>query len=380
MRVSPKFIIFFIVFVNLMGYGILFPLLPLYEAKMHVGPFVIAAVMGAYAIAQFFSAPILGILSDRYGRRPLLLFSLAGTVLSFVLFAFANNIWILFFARLLDGISGGNVSIAQAYMADITTKEERSKGMGQISGAISLGFMVGPVLGGVLGQYGVIVPSLAAAGIALTNFVLAIFFLKETEKEETKKRAMKLLPFKEIVRALRIEKVGICLVLFFLVQTAWSLHLPIFSLFLDKNFGIGTMFSGFLFAYRGVISSFVQLYLVGKVLKYFSEVKVLKIAIAVMVFGLLLTGMAPSVPILIIGLTFLELGGDFISPVTNGLISKSADQSEQGEIMGVAASMGSLGRIVGPYLGGASFEMIGSSSPFLIGAILMGLGMIVLGR
>lgn len=378
MRVSPKFIIFFIVFVNMLGYGILFPLLPLYEEKMHVGPFAIAAVMGMYAVAQFFAGPILGILSDRQGRRPWMLFSLVGTLISFIMFAFASNIWVLFFARLLDGISGGNIPIAQAYMADITGKDKRAEGMGLVSGAMSLGFVVGPVIGGILGQYGVAVPSLLCAGFSLLNLVLAFFFLKETEKEEIRARAMKILPFKEIVAALRIKDVGMMLVIFFLLQAAWSLHLPVFSLFLDEKLGIGTMMAGFLMAYRGAISTIVQLFLVGKVLGCLGYLSILRIAGTMMVIGLIITGAATSFLVLMVGLTVMEFGGDFIGPIVMGEISKRAKKEEQGEVMGVTASMGSLGRMIGPYWGGASFELMGASSPFYWGAILMGIGLLVL--
>lgn len=151
---SPKFLIFFIVFMSSVGYGILFPILALYEKAFNVGPFLIAAAMGAYPIAQFFAGSILGTLSDRFGRRPLLLFSLAGTVVAFLGFAFASNVWVLFIARLIDGISGGNISISQAYMADITSKKKRTEGMGLIAGANSLGFVLGPVIGGIFGQWG----------------------------------------------------------------------------------------------------------------------------------------------------------------------------------------------------------------------------------
>lgn len=374
----PKFLIFFIVFVNLIGYGILFPILPLYEKAFNVGPFLIAAAMGAYPIAQFFAGPILGVLSDRYGRRPLLLFSLLGTVMAFLGFAFAQNIYLLFLARLIDGISGGNVSIAQAYMADITSKEERTEGMGIISGAISLGFVVGPVIGGVFGQYGVRLPSLIAAVLAFVNLLLVFFFLPETEKEEVRRQAVKLVIFKEIYRALKIEKIGLALILFFLVQTAWSLHLPIFSLFLDQKFAAGTFLAGLLFAYRGTVSSVVQLFLVGRGVSLLGEVKLLRLSILVMIAGLLLTGLSSTWAILILGLTLMELGGDFIGPVTNGIISKWAKPQEQGEMMGIASSMGSLGRMVGPYMGGAAFETLGISMPFFLGALFMALGLIML--
>ncbi len=375
---SPKFLIFFVVLVSQAGYGILFPILNLYESAFKVGPFLIAAAMGAYPLAQFFSAPILGVLSDRFGRRPLLIFSLIGTVIAFLGFAYAQNIVVLFMARLIDGISGGNVSISQAYMADITSKEKRTEAMGIISGAMSLGFVVGPVIGGLFGQWGVQLPSLIAAGLAFINLLLVIFFLPETEKEEVQKQALKLLVFKQIVRALKVPVVGLALILFFLLQTTWSLHFPIFSLFLNERFAAGTLTVGILFAYRGVISSIVQLFLIGIGTKILGERRLLKLAVLIMIVGLICTGFSSSYLVLIVGLTLMEFGGDFIGPVCFGLVSKFAKPEEQGEMLGVASSVGSLARIVGPYAGGAAYQEIGIASPFYLGAGLMAAGLLLL--
>lgn len=370
--------IFFTVFMSLVGYGILFPVLALYEMKFNVGPFLIAAAMGGYPIAQFFAGPILGMLSDRFGRRPLILFSLLGTAIAFLMFSFAGNIYIFLLARIIDGVSGGNVSIAQAYMADITTKEKRTEGMGIISGAISLGFVVGPVIGGVLGQYGVVYPSLAAAFLAIINLILAFFFLPETEKQEVKEKATKIFFVKDILRALKMEKIGLAMILFFLVQTTWSLHLPIFSLFLQQKFAIGTVIGGFLFAYRGLVSTVVQLFLIEKGVTLFGETKLLKLGIIVLIIGLLITSFSSTVVVLVLGLTLMEFGGDFIGPITNGLVSEKAKPEEQGEMMGTMASVGSLGRIFGPYVGGALFQELGITMPFLLGAGLMGLGLMMM--
>lgn len=375
---TPKFLIFLVVLISQAGYGILFPILNIYEAKFGVGPFLIAAAMGAYPIAQFFAGPILGILSDRYGRRPLLIFSLAGTVIAFLGFAFAANIWILFLARLVDGISGGNVSIAQAYMADITSKEKRTEGMGIISGALSLGFVFGPVIGGLFGQYGVMLPSIIAAILAFLNLILVIFYLPETEKQAWQKQAFKLFVIREMLRALRYPKIGMALILFFLLQTTWSLHFPIFSLFLNSRFAAGTLTVGLLYAFRGTVSAIVQLLLVGKGINIFGEIRLLKLTIVIMMIGLVLTGLSSTWLILIIGLTLMEFGGDFIGPVALGLVSKWAKPQEQGEMMGIAASVGSLGRAIGPYLGGAIYQELGIGMPFYIGAVFMLIGLITL--
>lgn len=375
---SPKFIIFLTVLVNMMGYGILIPILPLYEKAFSVGPFLIAAAMGVFPIAQFFAGPILGAMSDKYGRRPLLIFSVAGTAVAFLLFAFSGNLYLFILGRLIDGLSGGNLSIAFAYMADITSKEKRTEGMGIISGAISLGFVFGPVVGGLLGQYGVIYPSGFAAVLALLNLLLVIRFLPETEKVEIKKKAARVFFLKEIIRALKVEKVNLTLVLIFILQLTWALHFAVFSLFLEQKFGLDVLGGGLFFAYRGIVSALVQIVLVGIVVKYLGEMRLLKIAMPVMIIGLILTGVAPSILVLIIGLTLMELGGDFIGPVSNGLISKWAKPEEQGEMMGIASSMSSLGRMVGPYLGGAAFQEIGISTPFYLGAAFMGFGLVMM--
>lgn len=375
---SPKFLIFLTVLINMIGYGILFPILPLYEKAFNVGPFLLAAAMGAFPVAQFFAGPILGALSDRFGRRPLLIFSVFGTLIAFLLFAFGNNLWFLILGRLIDGISGGNISIAFAYMADITTKEKRTEGMGIISGAISLGFVFGPMIGGFLGQYGLAWPSMLAAGFALINLLLVIFFLPETEKSSTQQKAQKIIFFKEIFQALKLKKIGLMLILIFLLQMAWALHFAIFSLFLAEKFGLSIFLGGALFAYRGVVSAIVQLFLVGIAVKFIGETKLLKIAMPVMIIGLMMIGAAPSIIWLMVGITLMELGGDFIGPVANGLVSKWAKPEEQGEMMGIASSMSSLGRMFGPFAGGAMFQELGLSTPFLAGAAIMGLGLIMM--
>ncbi len=375
---SPKFLIFLVVFVNHVGYGILFPILSLYEKAFNVGPFLIAAAMGAFPIAQFFASPILGILSDRYGRKPLLIVSLLGTIIAFILFAFAGNIYVLFLARIIDGVSGGSLPIALAYMADITSDEKRTEGMGIVAGALSFGFVFGPALGGLLGQFGIKAPSLTAAIFAFMSLILVIFFLEETEKEQLQKKVAKLFIFNEIWQALKIERVGIALILFFMIQTTWSLHMPVFAIFLQEKFAYGTLMAGVLLAYRGVVSTIVQLFLVGKGVNRFGEFRLLKISILIMVSGLFMTAFSPSFIILILGLTLMEFGGDFVSPITNGIVSKWSKPEEQGEMLGIAASMGSLGRIIGPYVGGAAFQTIGIASPFYLGAGLMVAGLIMI--
>lgn len=225
---------------------------------------------------------------------------------------------------------------------------------------------------------GVMAPSLIAAVFAFVNLLLVFFFLKETEKEEVRQQATKLIMIKEIYRALKVEKIGLALILFFLVQTTWSLHMPVFSLFLNQRFGMGVFLSGLLLGYRGIWSALVQLFLVGRGVERFGETKLLRIAVLIMICGLFLIGISPTVVILILGLTLMEFGGDFIAPVTLGLVSKWAKPEEQGEMMGIAASMGSLGRMIGPYAGGAAFETLGISTPFFLGAILMVIGLVTL--
>jgi MFS transporter, DHA1 family, tetracycline resistance protein len=357
MKRSPLLVIFTTVFIDLVGFGIVIPVLPYYAEGGSFGatPRQIGFLFASYSVLQFVFAPVLGRLSDKHGRRPVLLVSLLGTALGFLILGFATTLWMLFVGRIIDGISGGNISTAQAYIADVTTKENRAKGMGLIGAAFGLGFVFGPAIGGVLSRWGIYVPFLFAGGLALANAVLLYFTLPETITKDHPARVSAAAGrgWAQLLASLKNPRLGFILTIYFLGIVAFSMMTATFSLFMMFRLGYDAFHNGWIFAFVGVISAAVQGGMIGKLVKKFGEP-------ALVIAGALLF----SVSLVVIpfvtpatGLTvFLMLGaataiGQALSaPSLSSLASKSASAGEQGSVLGVMQSVASLARAVGPLL------------------------------
>src|SRR5579859_974788 len=340
-------IIFLIVFVNFLGYGIVFPLLPYYAEHLGASPIIIGAILAAYSICQFLSTPILGDLSDKIGRRPVLIFSLAGTVLSFFLLGIANTVWLVFVARIIDGLSGGNVSTAQAYIADITDRKDRTQAMGTISAALWLGIVFGPVIAGFLSRYGYSAPAFFAAAVTLVSAVLAFFMLPETvnvkiiSKEQHRKRRP-IFSIKDFSDALTHPEIGSTIVLFFLVMLAFSSIQGAFPLFTEHQFHIGSEGTGYLFAVVGLISVVTQMFGIRFLLKLFSEKALVGVGIASLLMSFIVLGTATNVEMLIVALVLLAFGSSVTQPVLTSLVSQFSTTEEQGTMLGVFRSGGAM--------------------------------------
>jgi len=304
---------------------------------------------------QLVFSPVLGRLSDKYGRRPILLISLLGTSLGFLILGFATTLTMLFIGRIIDGISGGNISTAQAYIADVTTKENRAKGMGLIGAAFGLGFVFGPAIGGVLSRWGINVPFLFAGGLALANVVLLYFTLPETVTKDHPARVSAATGrgLHQLISSLRNPRLGYVLTIYFLGIVAFSIMTATFSLFLMFRLGYDAFHNGWVFAFVGVISAIIQGGLIGKLVKRFGE------PLLVIVGGLLFSASLFAIPfvtaatglaaILTIG-AVTSIGQALSAPSLSSLASKSASAGEQGGVLGVMQSVASLARAVGPLL------------------------------
>jgi DHA1 family tetracycline resistance protein-like MFS transporter len=302
---------------------------------------------------QLIFSPVLGRLSDKYGRRPILLISLLGTCLGFVILGFATTLLMLFVGRIIDGISGGNISTAQAYIADITTKENRAKGMGLIGAAFGLGFVFGPAIGGILSRWGTNVPFLFAGGLAFANVILLYFTLPETVTPDHPARvsAASGRGWKQVIEALRQPQLGFVMIIYFLSIVAFSIMTAVFSLFMMFRLGYDPWHSGWIFAFVGIISAVVQGALIGKLVKRFGEPTL------VIVGGLLFTVSLVASPFVgpstgLIGILSIcalsAIGNALAGPSLTSLGSKSASAAEQGSVLGVMQSVASLARAVGP--------------------------------
>jgi DHA1 family tetracycline resistance protein-like MFS transporter len=359
--------IFAIVFIDLLGFGIVIPLLPLYAERYHPSALEFGLLLSSFSAMQFLFAPVLGRLSDRFGRKPVLLVSLAGSVAGYVLFAFAGSLAALFVARIIDGISGGNISTAQAYVADVTTPADRAKGMGVVGAAFGLGFIFGPAIAGVTVLWGPAAPGLAAAAMSACALVATALFLREPERPS---KAFSQARSRGIFQAIRDVRVLLVLVVFFLVTFAFSNFEATFSQFLHDTLGAAPAAVAFVFVYIGVLISFVQGGAIRPLSKRFGERPLAVGGIALVALGLFLMPFSTTRGILLVVLVPLTLGIGAANPSLSSFVSKLAGEDERGTVLGAYQSMSSLGRILGPLWGEFVYFRLGPRGPQWTGAFV----------
>ena len=372
-------VIFFTLFLDLVGFGIVLPLLPQFARQHHAEEWQIGLLMASYSLMQFFFAPVWGRLSDRIGRRPVLLISITGSALSYTLFAFAPNLPLLFVSRLFAGVMAANVSTAQAYVADVTTPENRAKGMGMVGAAFGLGFVFGPALAGVLSHWArtqgfapQLVVGLAAATFSLIDLVWAAARLKESLSPEA--RAQATAPtgkrVERMLAALRHPALQLPIALFFLGTVAWSQLEPTLARYVQERFAFQEAQTGYMFAFVGIIAAVVQGGYTGRAAKRSGEKRLVLTGSLLLVFGLGGLPLARNVTALYALLAVLAIGQALIVPSLQSLISRGAAATEQGATLGVSQGFSSLARVIGPASGGALFG-VSHALPFWMGAGLM---------
>ncbi len=368
-------ILFLTVFLYLVGFGVMIPVLPVLSREYGASALQIGLLMSVYSLMQFLFAPFWGRLSDRRGRRPILLFCLLGEALSYLVFVLSRSLEMLFVARALAGFFGASISTASAAVSDITPPQERSKGMALIGAAFGLGFIVGPALGGGLAwwgqrirpedsQFGMRFASASVSVICLMTFVFAYFKLKET-------RAFSNVPesregrFHRLSRFLRRPVTGPLIGSFFLNSLAMSTMEATLILFVADRFQWGLKEVSFGFAYIGVIATFNQGFLVRKLLPRLGERKVMRTGISLMVVSYLMIAFSTHIWILAVAMTLFAFGNSFTNPSLLGVISLLSSKDEQGEAMGTTQGTSSLGRILGPAAGGFFYGQVSQMAPFL---------------
>jgi len=356
MKRSPLIVIFTTVFIDLLGFGIVIPVLPFYAegTAFNATPRTVGFLFASYSIMQLIFSPILGRLSDKYGRRPVLFISIIGTGIGFLIIGFAKTIWMLFIGRILDGITGGNISTAQAYIADITTKENRAKGMGLIGAAFGLGFIFGPALGGILSRWGIHVPFFFAGSLCFANALLLFFTLPETVTKDhpARQSAAGGRGLGELLQSLKKPKLAFVLSIYFLFIVAFSIMTTSFSLYTMFRFGYDAQHTGYLFAYVGLIAVVIQGGLISKLVKRFGELPLVifgAFCFAISLFAVPFVGPAAGgLAALLIGGGIFSMGNSLATPTLTSLASKSVGGAEQGTVLGVTQSVASLARAVGP--------------------------------
>ena len=369
----PLVVLFLTVLLDLVGFGIVLPLLPLYADGFGASGATVGLLVTVYSVAQFFMAPLWGRLSDRFGRKPILVLGLLGSALAYLVFAWSRSLAWLFASRILAGIGGATIPVAEAYIADVTPPERRAGNMGLIGAAFGLGFTVGPALGGILAGVSFEAPGYLAAGLCLVNALVATTLIHETlpraRREAIRPLAAAGHPVVAMGRALRMPELRRVLVLYFLFTVAFAVIQPTLSLFGQVRFGLDDRQVGYLFAFLGLVSAIVQGGLVRRLVPRLGEVRLIRLSGVPFVIGLLLLALAPSMPVLLLALGILAIGYGGALPPVLGLVSRVAPAHVQGGVLGVGQSVGSLARIVGPLAAGFAFDA-GPALPYLLGAVV----------
>lgn len=361
----PLLVIFLTIFVNLVGFGIIVPLLPFYAERFGASGLTIGLLFGVFSLCQLVASPVLGEWSDRYGRRPVLIFSLAGTVVSFVMLAMAQTITMLFLARIVDGLSGGNISTARAYVADITEPKDRSRAYGIIGAAFGLGFILGPALSGVLAPISYTAPIWAAAGITAIATLMAMFWLPETVHRATASTGM---PFRSLGPLLRRPYVRRVLMIDFIYWLAFAVFQTTFALFVARRFGFDAARTGYFFAAFGLLGAVVQGAMIRPIVARLGDKTTFIVGLVCSAFGLIAATLTHSVGLFALALVPLALGIGFGHPTISTLVSHAARQDEQGRVQGAASAIESLGRTIGPVWGNASLQRYGEAMPYFSAA------------
>ncbi|MCK5489579.1 MAG: MFS transporter [Gemmatimonadetes bacterium] len=370
-------IVFLTVFLDLVGFGIVLPLLPFYATDLGASPFEVGLIIASYSAMQFLFAPVWGALSDRYGRRPLLLLGLFGSAASYVVFGLARSLEVLLLSRVIAGIMGANIPVAQAYIADSTTLEGRARGMGLIGAAFGLGFIFGPAIGGGLSPWGYGVPGFVAAGLSLAAATAAWFWLPESLAVENRVRdgfgALSAVTGRaraaaQVLARKRLrEPIGV----FFLGTMGFAGFTTIFPLFLENPLGLTALYAGGMFALVGMVSAGVQGALIGPMVERYGEQANAAFGGAVLSAGVIAMGLAQSIVATIVSPLAVGVGWGLLAPSLQSLVSRRAMANEQGQVLGVNQSASALARVIGPVAAGWAYGALGPGMGFVAGGLVI---------
>jgi len=368
------------VLVDLIGFGLVIPLLTFYSEDYGATPTQVTLLMAVYSLAQFLFAPVWGQLSDTYGRRPIMLFSIAGTALTLIGFAAANQLWLLFVFRTLNGACAANIATAQAYVADMTTPENRARGMGMIGASFGVGLSLGPWMGGELSQFGYVVPIWAAAALSGVNLIWAWFRLPESLDRTGGNRPRRTIDPRVVSRALRHPVVGAAISLTFVATFAFAMMEATFTLVAEHAWHMSAQQVGRIFGLIGLIGIAIQGGLIGRLVQIFGEHRLVSAGYLLTASGLSVLGFTTSGLGIYGGCALLATGMSLSNPSLQSIISKGADPSEQGSVLGANQSLSALARALAPTAGGLLFSTWFMGGAFVAGALLMLVALVIAAR
>jgi MFS family permease len=373
MKKTPALsMIFLVVFVDLLGFGILIPILPTFATNvLGIKEGAIGIAIALYSLVQFLFNPLFGGLSDKYGRRNIILYCLLLNASGYIIFAFTHSFIMLLASRVVAGVGGSSIGVAQAYISDITTKDDRAKGMGMIGVAFGLGFVFGPVMGGILSHYSYMLTGLASAGFSLLAFSLSVFLLPESLKKELIKQGIKRKMFNvgEFKKILHNTPVLLVITMFFILTFSVANIYGTFALLGAKVYNLTNIQIGTIYGVIGLVSAIVQGGLIGRLSKKYSDNQLITVGSFLLALGLAFLPFGGNYTGLVIIITVLSLGSGTLQPILLSLISKVAPEQEQGIVLSLNQSFSAFARVLGPLWGGFSFQYLGYKFPFFTGAV-----------
>lgn len=385
---KPTVVIFITVFIYLLGFGMILPVLPILSTHYGATAFQAGLLMSVFSLMQFMFAPFWGRLSDKYGRRPILIYCLLGEGLSYLVLAHSQSLEMLFVSRILTGFFGASISTASAYISDITSKENRTKGMAIIGVAFGLGFLFGPAIGGGLTllakkysqdqNFILTFSAYPVAALCFLTFIFAYFFLVESRERKLigdEKSPRK--QFHNIAEMFKKPVLGKLMLIFGVTTLCMAMMESTLVLLMKDKFNWGIAESSFGFAYVGICILFTQGFLVRKLVPKYGEKFIIRLGLSSMALGFALIAVASTVPMMGVAMTFLSVGNAFTNPSVLGSISLITDPSEQGVTLGTTQSLSALGRVIGPAFGTLLFGALSLSAPFWMAAILLVVNVII---
>jgi multidrug resistance protein len=357
------------------GFGMIIPLIPFYATNLGAGPSSIGLLIASFSIMQVIFSPILGGLSDRLGRRPVLLISIFTSITSFILFTLATSFWILLLSRVVAGLAT-EAGVAQAYIADITTREERAEGMGKVGASLGMGFIIGPAIGGLLSPYGFWAPGVAAVILSIINFFFVLFFLPETPKnndsseDKPPKKESKGF-FKTILSAFTTPLTGSIYLIYFIATLAFSTIPVIVPLLAVDLYNFTSVEMSYIFMYIGILQVFFQGVAINRINRIFSDKAMIIIGPLFMLCGIFLMPLTKSLILFFASLTIMSAGVSIINTTTPSFLSQRTSSDEQGGVLGLTQAVSSIARVPGPLIGGIIYDLGGTAAPFYTSSALL---------
>jgi DHA1 family tetracycline resistance protein-like MFS transporter len=376
MKKSALIPLFLIVFVDMLGFGFILPLLPFIAISYGLSSLFVGVLLAAYPIGQVFGTPVLGRLSDRYGRKPILFLSVLGTFIALLVLGLTKTIVLIFISRLIDGLTGGNISVAQSYISDVTSPQDRAKGLGLIGAAFGLGFIFGPALGGYLSQYGLQFPALFSAALAFVNLLLIAFILPESLSKETRGKMRKSektqFSLKILKEALQKPVVGPLLHGRVYFSVAQGVFQTIFALYAQKKLGLDARSTGFILGYVGILVVLIQVFAIGPLTKRYNEQFLIRYSSIMLAVSFALWALVPNLILLLIVLIPISISSGILNTVLRSSLTKSVGTEEIGGILGLSTSLESMTSIFTPIMGGFLIGSLGTWAPGLFAALVTG--------